>query len=470
MNGSRMNVSRRMGPDAGPRADRRLWCLISAGLTLCAGLTGPGSARAQEPPLTLTDVLELALEAHPAVGRARAAEEAAVAQVKQSQSTRLPSLSGQASLARYQEPMVVAPLHGFDPMHPPAFDRNLLQGAVNLGYTVFDGGARGARISRAEAGAGAARAGGEMARMDVMVQTSAAFLGVLTAGEVLDAVRAQKTALMAEVDRVRQFLEEGKAARVDLLRVEAALSRVEASEISARSDLELAQGRLARFTGRPVEEIRARALSRVTPRGDEVPGRVAVLTDARSVNPELARARDLLDGATAAVRVARAAWFPKLEAGGRYADFGTLDGGHVQEWQGTLQVSYPIFVGGARKGEEERARAEERQAAETLRLTELNLEDEAESALSAVEEALALREALEVSVTQNEEVARIEALALEAGAGVQTDFLKAEADLFQARASLAQARHGEVLARIRLARVQGALTPGWIQENMEVVP
>jgi outer membrane protein TolC len=365
--------------------------------------------------------------------------------------------------------MVVAPLHGFDPMHPPDFDRNLLQGAVNLGYTLFDGGARGARILRAEAGAGAARAGGESARMDVMVQTSAAFLGVLTARDVLDAVRAQKTALTAEVERVRQFLNEGKAPRVDLLRVQAALSRVEASEISAHSDLELALGRLSRFTGLPLEDLEGRDLSRVVTRGEEVPGKAAVLTDARAVNPELSRARQILDGAAAGVRGARAAWFPKLEAGGRYADFGTLDGGHVQEWQGTLQLSYPIFVGGARKGAAERARAEERQAAEALRLAELNLEDEAESAVSVVKEAQALRVALEVSVAQNEEVARIEALALEAGAGVQTDFLKAQADLFQARASLAQARHGEVLARIRLARVRGALTPGWIQENMEVV-
>jgi len=459
----------RIRPGKAPLAGGSRQGPVAVALILWIGVMTPVAAGGQERPLTLADVLELALQTHPAVGRAQAAEEAAVAQVKQTRSARLPSLSGQASLARYQEPMVVAPLHGFDPMHPPAFDRNLVQGAVNLGYTLFDGGARGARVNRAEAGAGAARAGGKSARMDVMVQTSATFLGVLTAREVLDAVQAQKTALTAEVDRVSQFLEEGKAARVELLRVEAALSRVEASEISARSDLELAQGRLARFTGLLLEEIRARALSRVGPRREDVPVKSAVLTDARAVNPDLARARELLDGATAGVHEARAAWFPKLEAGGRYADFGTLDGGHVQEWQGTLQISYPIFLGGARKGEAERARAEERQAAEALRLAELNLEDEAELALSAVKEAMALREALEVSVTQNEEVARIEALALEAGAGVQTDFLKAQADLFQARASLAQARHGEVLARIRLARVQGALTPGWIQENMEVV-
>ena len=70
---------------------------------------------------------------------------------------------------------------------------------------------------------------------------------------------------------------------------------------------------------------------------------------------------------------------------------------------------------------------------------------------------------------QSEEVARFEALSLEAGAGVQTDFLRAQAELFQARASLSQARHGEILALIQLAQVKGALSLEWIQENMETV-
>ena len=86
-----------------------------------------------------------------------------------------------------------------------------------------------------------------------------------------------------------------------------------------------------------------------------------------------------------------------------------------------------------------------------------------------MDEASALREALEVAEAQSEEVARIEGLALDAGAGVQTDFLRAQAQLFQARADLSRARHGEVLALIELARVTGDLSLGWIHENMETV-
>ena len=205
--------------------------------------------------LTLAEAVALALETHPALGQARANEEVAAARVKQAQAGRFPWLTSQASLARHQEPMVVAPLHGFDPLDPPAFDQNLLQGSLTLGYTLFDGGARGARIRQAEAGEGAARAGGIGSGMEVTAQVSATYLGILSGQEVLEAVLGQKLALASEVERVRQFLEEGKAARVDLLRVEAAMSRAEASEISARAGLELAQSRLARLTGLPGEEV-----------------------------------------------------------------------------------------------------------------------------------------------------------------------------------------------------------------------
>jgi len=370
----------------------------------------------------------------------------------------------------HQEPMIVAPIHSLDMSNPPDFDRHLLQGALTLGYTLFDGGGRGARIRQAEAGDAAAAAVGVAADMDVIVLVSAAYLGILSGEEILRAVEGQRAALEAEAGRVRQFLEEGKAARVDLLRVEAALSRVQASEISARSDLELARSRLARLTGLSLEAVEANSLAPVGPREAQLPSRDEVLALAEASNPELSRAREALAGASAGVKEAKAGWFPTIEAGGRYNDFGTVSGGHVQEWQALVQVSYPLFSGGSRSGDQERAAAEERQAAESLRLAEMKLEDDAESALASLLETRALREALEVAVVQSEEVARIEALALEAGAGVQTDFLGAQAELFQARATLAEARHGEILARIQLARVKGELTLDWIQENMEVTP
>ena len=69
---------------------------------------------------------------------------------------------------------------------------------------------------------------------------------------------------------------------------------------------------------------------------------------------------------------------------------------------------------------------------------------------------------------KREELVRIERLALEDGAGVQSDFLDAAASLAEARAGFAQARRAALLAQIRLARAAGQLTPEWLSDRIEL--
>jgi len=419
--------------------------------------------------LTLPEAVALALNHHPAIGEASAQRDVAAGVLRQAEAARLPFLYSDASLVRFQEPMLVAPLHGFDPTMAPSFDRNLVRGNLTLSYSIYDGGARAGRIGQAESGEAMAAAGQTASHMEVTAQVSAIFLDLLSTGELLEAAGNQRDALEAERERVRHFLAEGKAAQVDLLRVQSSLSRSEAVEISLRSKLEVARGRLARFTGLSGGEMRGSSLAPVRLSSVPTDPFPEALARARNANPELALARHQLTRAGAGVRVAKANWYPTVQAAGAYSDYGALDGGHTLEWQGSLQLSFPLFTGGAREGERERASAEERKAAENLRFAELVVEDGVEEALAAVVEARSLREALERGVEQAAEVARIEALALEVGSGVQTDFLRAQAELFQSRAALAQARYREVLASVQLARVTGELTLSWVQENMEVV-
>ena len=78
-------------------------------------LTGPiGHDRAPPPVLgqavlTLERAVALALDSHPSVGEARAAEQVASGLLAQAKASRLPTLLTDASVARHQEPMLVAP-------------------------------------------------------------------------------------------------------------------------------------------------------------------------------------------------------------------------------------------------------------------------------------------------------------------------------------------------------------------------
>ena len=76
----------------------------------------------------------------------------------------------------------------------------------------------------------------------------------------------------------------------------------------------------------------------------------------------------------------------------------------------------------------------------------------------------------EAAVSRFAELARVERLALEEGVGMQSDWLRAEAGLFQARAGLAEARHRVLSARIAWARATGRLDLRGITELLEVAP
>jgi hypothetical protein len=70
----------------------------------------------------------------PAQGQARA-----VAARREAGADRYPSLHVGGSVTRFEEPMTVRPLHGFDPAQPPEFDRTLIQGELNVSYSPFAG-------------------------------------------------------------------------------------------------------------------------------------------------------------------------------------------------------------------------------------------------------------------------------------------------------------------------------------------
>ena len=428
-------------------------------------------------PITLAGAVARAQAKYPSVRAAQAAERAAAAAVGQPAAERWPSVRAQGSFVRYEEPSLVRPLHSFDlTAAPPEFDDTLLRGDLSVGWTLFEGGARVARVSGARAEAADASAARESAEMALTTQVTRAYLQVLATRGVLDAESRHTESLASERRRVEQLLEQGRAARVELLRVQAALAQAEAARVATTTRLDLAERSLARFVDLPPDAVRAGNLQPVqlaTARAvrEDVPEERAALFEAAVLdNPDLERARRRLEAAEAARRVARAAWFPKLDAFGSYLGYGSDSGDGTLEWQAGFGVSYPLFTAGGRRSAVSRAGALAEAAREEFRLAELQVEQELDRALNAVLEARSVVEAVALSVQHQTEVVRIEQLSLDSGSGTQTDYLRAEADLLRARSALVEAEHTEIAAHVELARVLGELTPEWIDANLESEP
>lgn len=437
------------------------------------GFATSGRAQGEGGALTLSDAVALAHETHPSVGAARAGEDVASAALGQAKSAWWPQLGTQASVWRYQEPMLVAPIHGFteEQFQRIEFERTLIQGNASLAWTVFDGGARVNRIRGARAGAASAAAGRAATEMALTAQVTLAYLEVLTARGVLDAQEQRTNALEAERRRVDQLLAEGQAARVELLRVDAALAEAAAQRVATGTRLDLAERELARLLGLAPGETHVDRLRPIRLAGAAtLAGRAELVERARANNPELERARQSVEGATAKHRVAKAAWIPSLNVGGGYQGFSSVAGNTTFEWNVGAALSWPLFTGGARSNAVSQAGAEARMAREELRLAELRVEEGTDRALNAALETEALVSAFRRAVQHQSEVVRIEQLSLEAGAGTQTDYLRAEADLARARSLLVEAEHAEIAARVELARVVGQLTREWLARNVENAP
>lgn len=446
-------------------------------VTALAGVSLSGVATSAAPQdtaeqgsLTLARAVALAQETYPGVAVARAGEDAAAAALGEARAAWWPQLSTLATAIRHEEPMLVAPIHGFNQQlfETIEFERALIQGNVSLAWTVFDGGARVNRIRGARAGAAGAAASRTAAEMTLTARVAGAYLQVLSARGVLDAQERRIEALSAERQRVEQLLGEGRAARVQLLRVDAALAEAEAQRVATFTRLDLAERELARLLGVSPAEARVDKLRAVRlAAGAQLAERADLIERAKANNPELERARRALETAEANRRVARAAWIPSLNLTGALLGFSSEAGNTTTEWNVGVALAYPLFTGGARANAVNRAGAAARAAREELRLTELWTEEAVDRALNAALETQALVEALTRAVRHQTEVVRIEQLSLEAGAGTQTDYLRAQADLARARALLVEARHAEIAARVELARVVGELGTEWLARNLE---
>ena len=231
----------------------------TAGWAGLAAAVVAGAAAAQEPtpPVTLEVAVRAALVNHPALEAARARLDAAEAGVGEARSGWLPTVGTQAHATRYQEPMVVAPLHGFDPMDPPGFERTLVQGHAVAEWLAFDGGARSARVESARSAAEGAEAGLVAAGEAVIAEAVSSYVSAGTAAALQAAHEEALGALETERSRASLLLEQGKTPRVALLRSEAALSRARAELAAATEAHRLALRRLARTTGLAPERLEA---------------------------------------------------------------------------------------------------------------------------------------------------------------------------------------------------------------------
>ncbi|MEJ5365082.1 MAG: TolC family protein [Desulfosoma sp.] len=411
---------------------------------------------------TVEDCIRTALEKNPEIRGQRFGHEAALEEKTKARAAYWPSLDAQGVYSRFGEPQRVVPAHANN--QPGVFDRDLVDTALIGRLVLFEGGRRAAAVRAAELGADRALWDLTATTHDVTLNTASVFYKILQLDQVIRATEGSLEALSAQEKLVRDQLDVGRAAPVDLMKIQVRVSSLTQKLSSLRADRQVLLVFLGRLMGLDVVERPSFDVSgtlekpRVTPLTQE-----DALREAMDKRPEKKAAQAAADAAAQAVRAAQADHFPQVSAFGRYGlrqgipyDAEDRSGGlsHEDTWAAGLQVDVPLFRGGAvRAGVRQAERLRDR-AREQLRAVELEIRKDVERALTALNDALERTDVTRSAVAVAEETLRIEREKYAAGKNSINDVLDAQAALLQAEVEYSQA---VVDARIALMERDRAL-------------
>lgn len=442
-------------------------------LPLLIALLG-GWAGAAEP-LRLDQAMARALDASPALRaqqlelqRQQAEREIAAAQ-------RLPRVDLAAQAFHAANPTLVAPIRRAGSF--PPLDRDVASVELALTLPLVTGGRLDAAEALAGHGRDAAAAGLRVAEQDLLLEVAATYAKALQLRDMQAVARARIAALQAEqLQRQRRF-DEGRAARLDLMRLQTQLSQarhdllvVEQGERDARALLAALLAStdplppLVPLLPLPAELMSTPSLPRdadpADPGGAETEADAAVdraVDHALAQRPELRRAQARVQAADAQRRIAESALAPQLSL---VAQASASTGGDLHGYADGrvgVQLAIPIFDGSIRRQRASQAALErDRQslAAEDLRH---RLAAEVRQAHGALRESRARLAVAAQGEREAEEALRIESARLDAGEGTVGDLLAAEAALWAARVARLQAGYDGIVARARTLRAAGEL-------------
>lgn len=349
----------------------------------------PGhSASASTCPLDLGQCIALALRNNAGPAAAREGLAIAEAQQRQALSAYWPHLSVSSTQTRLdRDPVFVYPEDTFDytvnvgggPMTMRTTvperrigiaDRDIGEFRADLGYLLYDGGRREARVREAEAGHDAAATEARRTTLQLVHDVVTRYYGVVLARALRDLGSETVQRFEATRDVAEHFYKGGsqRVRKTDWLRARVAVSGMRTRLAELDSNVELAESALANTMGLPWDgqvRVADTALPAAPDPGD-LDGAVA---DAYRLNVDLAR----FDAG------ARAAETRLDDATGEYLPvvslFGTLstvtnsyDGGLVAEGERThgaagLTVELPLFEGFRTRARVEEMRARLRQLA-----------------------------------------------------------------------------------------------------------
>ena len=426
-----------------------LFCAASLVLGLIASAAQGADA------LSLPQAMTRALATNPAIRSGQVELEKQALEKDIASGQRLPKVDLNAGYTRYAYASLVTPLR--QPGVFPPMDRDIVNIGIALSLPLYTGGKLVAGESLAEHNSEAASESLRGAEQDLLFNVTSTFTKALHLRDLHKSATARIKTLEAEETHIAQRLAQGRAAKLELIRLQTQLSQ-------ARHDLlVIGQGErdalslLAVLLGEP---------SQLPPLADIAPTSVALpvsrddaLAKAMVRHPDLRRARALSMAAADKLNIAAGEQKPQINLMAKAQETAGGDLRGYDDAQIGVQMTLPLFDGSIRKNRLSQARLERRRSELLVEETANKLVSDIEQATGAVAESRARAEVASQGENEAGEALRIEGARYQAGESTITDLLGAETALWSARVNRMQASYDLITSQARVLRAIGELSP-----------
>jgi len=260
-------------------------------------------------------------------------------------------------------------------------------------------------------------------------------------------------------------LDRGVATKLDVLQAQQVLDTANAQIPDLERQIGQEEDAITILIGDYPQGVpRGRPLEEETLPPEVPPGLLSSLLERR---PDIREAEQMLIAANAEIGVAKAEFFPQISltgsgggAFGRSNLFSGMMSSQTGIWSYGIQVSQPIFTGGALRGNLRLAESQHEQALIAYKQAIQHAFGDVSDALIAYQKFHEVRVRQEQAVTDLEESVRLSVMRYQGGTATYLEVLDGQRSLFAAELTLAQARGNEYQTLVQLYRALGG---GWQQ-------
>ncbi len=419
----------------GNKLSKRLLA-ISAAITmsLCSYAFAEEAAEPQIVELNLQQAMERAFNTNPAIKISGYEKDSARANYNAARQSKGITITGQHSTTRGGYDDNLAPVYGGDGriIYYNKGIGNNHSNTITASIPIYTGGKLSGAIDQAEANYKSYLVGEQKAYNDMRETVTNSYYSMLQADNVQILSRESVNRLEEHLKNVQAQYDVGVVAKVDVLRSEVELADAQQNLIKAENAYQIAEASLNRIIGLPMDTtLKLQDSMQYTPYDNDLK---YCLDYAAQHRPELEQAKQGVEAAKGALKVARSGHMPQVSANASQNwNDSNWPGDENGNWSVGVGVSLNIFDTGVTMSRIHGAEADLAKAEESYRDTEDAVMLDVRSTYLDLREAEKRIGTTKVAVAKAEEDFHIAQVRYMAGVGTNTDVLDAQVALTDAK-------------------------------------